>query len=125
MRHGAFIARTRDHSHVELLLRDPVRAPRFLVDCSTVSAEASAHVRELAAARGTTFLAAPVSGNGRVVRAGLLTLVVSGPRDAFTELAPLLGLLGQAEREGPGAGPALLCDLLRGGGHFATCPCWL
>jgi 3-hydroxyisobutyrate dehydrogenase len=82
-------------SVVEMLLRDPARAPRFLVDCSTVSVEASAQVRELAAARGTAFLAAPVSGNGRVVRAGLLSLVASGPRDAFTELAPLLGLLGR------------------------------
>jgi len=82
-------------SVVELLLRDPARAPRFLVDCSTVSAEASAHVRELAAGRGTAFLAAPVSGNGRVVQAGLLSLVVSGPEDAFAELEPLLGLLGQ------------------------------
>jgi 3-hydroxyisobutyrate dehydrogenase len=82
-------------SVVERLLRDRARAPRFLVDCSTVSAEASARVRELAAARGTAFLAAPVSGNGRVVRAGLLCLVVSGPREAFAELEPLLGLLGQ------------------------------
>jgi 3-hydroxyisobutyrate dehydrogenase-like beta-hydroxyacid dehydrogenase len=82
-------------SVVEQLLRTPSRAPRFLVDCSTVSAEASASVRELAAASGTTFLAAPVSGNGRVARAGLLSLVVSGPRQAFTELEPLLQLLGQ------------------------------
>jgi 3-hydroxyisobutyrate dehydrogenase-like beta-hydroxyacid dehydrogenase len=82
-------------SVVELLLRDPARAPRFLVDCSTVSVEASARVRELAAGRGTAYLAAPVSGNGRVVQAGLLSLVVSGPGDAFTELEPLLGLLGQ------------------------------
>ena len=52
-------------------------APAIVVDCSTVSAEASAEVRTRAAARGTAFLAAPVSGNGRVVRAGLLSLVVS------------------------------------------------
>jgi 3-hydroxyisobutyrate dehydrogenase len=82
-------------SVVELLLCDPSRAPRFLVDCSTVSTEASATARELAAARGTTFLAAPVSGNGRVARAGLLSLVVSGPREAFAELEPLLRLLGR------------------------------
>jgi 3-hydroxyisobutyrate dehydrogenase-like beta-hydroxyacid dehydrogenase len=82
-------------SVVKRLLGDPARAPRFIVDCSTVSTEASARVRELAAIRGTTFLAAPVSGNGRVARAGLLSLVVSGPYEAFTELEPLLGLLGQ------------------------------
>jgi 3-hydroxyisobutyrate dehydrogenase-like beta-hydroxyacid dehydrogenase len=82
-------------SVVRQLFSDSARAPKFLVDCSTVSSEASAEVRALAAARGTAFLAAPVSGNGRVVRAGLLSLVVSGPRDVFDELAPLLGLLGR------------------------------
>jgi 3-hydroxyisobutyrate dehydrogenase len=82
-------------SVVERLLSDPARAPRFLVDCSTVSAEASAEVRARAAARGTAFLAAPVSGNGRVVRAGLLSFVVSGPRETFDELEPLLAMLGR------------------------------
>jgi 3-hydroxyisobutyrate dehydrogenase len=82
-------------SVTERLLSDPARAPRFLVDCSTVSAEASAEVRTLAAARDTAFLAAPVSGNGRVVRAGLLAFVVSGPRETFDELEPLLAMLGR------------------------------
>jgi 3-hydroxyisobutyrate dehydrogenase len=79
----------------EKLLADPDRVPATLVDCSTVSAEASAQVRELATERGTRFLAAPVSGNGRVVRAGLLSLVVSGPEDAYRELEPVLSLLGR------------------------------
>jgi 3-hydroxyisobutyrate dehydrogenase len=82
-------------SVTQRLLADPSRAPRYLVDCSTVSAEASAQVRALAAHRGTAFLAAPVSGNGRVVRAGLLSVVVSGPAGAFGELEPLLALLGK------------------------------
>jgi 3-hydroxyisobutyrate dehydrogenase-like beta-hydroxyacid dehydrogenase len=82
-------------SVAEQLLADPSRAPRYLVDCSTVSAEASAQVRALAAGRGTEFLAAPVSGNGRVVQAGLLSLVASGPREVFDELEPLLALLGR------------------------------
>ncbi len=82
-------------SVTERLLADPSRAPRFLVDCSTVSAEASAEARALAAVRGTAFLAAPVSGNGRVVQAGLLSLVVSGPREVFDELEPLLAILGR------------------------------
>ena len=80
---------------VEQLLADHARAPRYLVDCSTVSAEASAEVRAIAAGRGTAFLAAPVSGNGGVVRAGLLTVVASGPREVFEALEPLLALLGR------------------------------
>lgn len=69
-------------------------APDVLIDCSTVSAEASGRVREAAAARGTALLAAPVSGNPGVARAGRLTMAVSGPRAAFDEAAPYLELLG-------------------------------
>jgi 3-hydroxyisobutyrate dehydrogenase len=72
-----------------------VAAPRVLVDCSTVSVEASARVRERAAERGTAFLAAPVMGNPRVVRAGKMTAAVSGPRDAFDMAEPYLALLGR------------------------------
>src|SRR6202167_769506 len=53
-------------------------APKILVDCSSVSTEASAAVREQAAARGVAMLAAPVSGNAKVVKAGLLSVVASG-----------------------------------------------
>jgi 3-hydroxyisobutyrate dehydrogenase-like beta-hydroxyacid dehydrogenase len=69
-------------------------APSILVDCSTVSAEASAQIRAEAAARGTALLAAPVMGNPRVARAGMLTLAVSGPRAAFDDAEPYLNLLG-------------------------------
>lgn len=69
-------------------------APPVLVDCSTVSAEASAQVRREAAARGTALLAAPLMGNPRVASAGKLTLAVSGPRAAFEAAEPYLNLLG-------------------------------
>jgi 3-hydroxyisobutyrate dehydrogenase-like beta-hydroxyacid dehydrogenase len=69
--------------------------PGVLVDSSTVSAEASAQVRTDAAKVGTEYLAAPVSGNPKVVGAGKLTLAVSGPRHAFEEVAPLLEALGR------------------------------
>jgi 3-hydroxyisobutyrate dehydrogenase-like beta-hydroxyacid dehydrogenase len=78
------------------LLTHPAQAPRIIVDSSTVSSEASAQVRAAAAARGSTLLAAPVSGNPKVVRAGKLTFAVSGPKDAFDEVDPLLRLLGRA-----------------------------
>jgi 3-hydroxyisobutyrate dehydrogenase len=69
-------------------------APSVLVDCSTISAEASAQIRREAGARGTALLAAPVMGNPRVARAGRLTLAVSGPRAAFDAAEPYLRLLG-------------------------------
>jgi 3-hydroxyisobutyrate dehydrogenase len=70
-------------------------SPRILVDCSTIDEEASSEVRDFAQRRGTAMLASPVSGNGKVVKAGKLTVVVSGPRAAFDEAYPYLERLGQ------------------------------
>jgi 3-hydroxyisobutyrate dehydrogenase-like beta-hydroxyacid dehydrogenase len=77
------------------LLTHPDTAPRIIVDSSTVSTEASAALRDAAVERGTQLLAAPVSGNPKVVRAGKLTFAVSGPRESFDEVADLLKLLGR------------------------------
>src|ERR1700748_746269 len=79
----------------EGLMSAPGAAPRVLVDCSTVSAEASAWVRAEIAGRGTALLAAPVMGNPKVVRAGKMTVAVSGPRDAFDLGEPYLDMLGR------------------------------
>lgn len=76
------------------VLSDPARSPAILIDCSTVSAETSAMVREASLIRGTQFLAAPVSGNPKVVAAGRLTLAVSGEREAFDRAEPYLAQLG-------------------------------
>jgi 3-hydroxyisobutyrate dehydrogenase len=80
----------------EGLLADEHVRPRVVVDCSTVSTESSEQVREECSRRGIDFLAAPVSGNGKVVRAGGLSLVVSGPEQTFEEVAPLLEHLGKS-----------------------------
>ncbi|WP_232666335.1 NAD(P)-dependent oxidoreductase [Pseudonocardia sp. TRM90224] len=77
------------------LLTAPGRAPGVVVDCSTVSSEASAAARREAGKRGAEFLAAPVSGNPKVVTAGMLTLAVSGPRAVFDRTEPLLRELGR------------------------------
>ena len=70
------------------------KAPKILVDSSTVSAEVSAKVRAAAKAKDCEFLAAPVSGNPAVIAAGKLTVAVSGPEATFNEVAPLLNLFG-------------------------------
>ncbi len=77
------------------LLSPADKAPKVMVDSSTVDAETSRRVRQAAAAKGTDFLAAPVSGNGKVVKAGKLSLAVSGPRGAYDAVLPLLQTLGQ------------------------------
>ena len=76
------------------LLEDPDDVPAAVVDCSTVSTESSEAIREACTARGVDFLAAPVSGNGKVVAAGGLSLVVSGPAETFARVAPLLRHIG-------------------------------
>ena len=75
-------------------LLDGPSAPAIVVDCSTVSAEASQEIRERLAERGSALLAAPVMGNARVAAAGRLTLAVSGPAEAFRQARPYLDLLG-------------------------------
>ncbi len=71
------------------------KAPKILVDCSTVSEEASAEVRAAALKRGTQMLAAPVSGNGKVVKTGKLTIVASGPKSAYDTVLPYLEMMGR------------------------------
>lgn len=68
--------------------------PSVVVDCSTVSAEASQQVRAELAAKGCDLLAAPVSGNPKVAEVGRLTFAVSGARSAFEQVQPYLGILG-------------------------------
>jgi 3-hydroxyisobutyrate dehydrogenase len=78
------------------LLEDPDNLPRTVVDCSTVSTESSSAMRQACQERGVAFLAAPVSGNGKVVEAGELTIVASGPEETYREVEPLLLNIGKA-----------------------------
>jgi 3-hydroxyisobutyrate dehydrogenase len=77
------------------LLEDSDHVPGAVVDCSTVDDETSVAMRAACAERGVSFLAAPVSGNAKVVKAGMLTLVVSGPEETWLKVAPLLEHLGE------------------------------
>src|SRR3954452_7439815 len=94
------------------LLSDRDEVPGAVVDCSTVDGETSAAMRETCAEHGVDFLSAPVSGNAKVVRAGLLTLVVSGPEETWLKIEPLLDHLGQGATyvgEGDAARLAKIC----------------
>ena len=71
------------------------RRPRLVVDSTTVSPAAGAEVRTRAAELGVDLLAAPVSGNPKVVASGNLTICVSGPAEAWNEARPLLELFGK------------------------------
>jgi 3-hydroxyisobutyrate dehydrogenase-like beta-hydroxyacid dehydrogenase len=72
----------------------PDTNPRILIDSSTVSTHVSEEVRRVASENGCALLAAPVSGNPKVVKAGRLTVVASGPRDAYEQALPYLEIFG-------------------------------
>jgi len=69
--------------------------PRALADVSTVSVATSEKVCAAASEKGTGFLATPVSGNPAVIAAGKLTVAVSGPRDVFEQVEPVLQVFGR------------------------------
>jgi 3-hydroxyisobutyrate dehydrogenase-like beta-hydroxyacid dehydrogenase len=72
------------------------KAPGMLVECSSISLEGSAELRAMLAARGVDMLAAPVSGNAKVIKAGRLSFVCSGPRAAFDAALPSLRMIAPA-----------------------------
>jgi 3-hydroxyisobutyrate dehydrogenase len=72
------------------------KAPKLLVECSSISLEGSAELRALAGARGVDMLAAPVSGNAKVIKAGRLSFVCSGPKTAFDAALPFLRMIAPA-----------------------------
>jgi len=68
--------------------------PRMVIECSSISLEGSAELRRLLSEKGIQYLAAPVSGNAKVIKAGKLTFVVSGPQAAYEAARPYLDMVG-------------------------------
>ena len=71
-------------------------APKLIVECSSISLEGSAELRALLAGRQIEYLAAPVSGNAKVIKAGRLSFVCSGPKESFEAALPYLKLIAPA-----------------------------
>ena len=70
------------------------RNPKVVVDSTSISIPESAEIRAELAERGVKLLAAPVSGNAKVIKAGKLTVVASGPKDAYDMVLPYLSAVG-------------------------------
>src|SRR5437588_4574714 len=66
------------------------KLPSVFVDCSTIALEESAQIRKKLKALGSDFLACPVSGNAKVIKAGRLSAVASGPEALFRQVEPLI-----------------------------------
>jgi len=86
-----------DDEAFESVAAEAIAAARpgaVLVDLSTVSPAASARVAELAETASVGYVRAPVSGNPTVVRAGNLSIIVSGAADAIDRVEPILRAIG-------------------------------
>jgi 3-hydroxyisobutyrate dehydrogenase len=70
--------------------------PEIVIDCSSISEHESADLRKRLAEDDIAFLAAPVSGNGKCVKAGKLSQVVSGPKAAYDIVEPYLDAISGA-----------------------------
>src|SRR2546421_1208188 len=66
------------------------KLPSVFVDCSTIALEESAAIRAKLKELGSDFLACPVSGNAKVIKAGKLSAVASGPERLFRQVEPLI-----------------------------------
>ncbi|KDE97701.1 oxidoreductase [Mycolicibacterium aromaticivorans JS19b1 = JCM 16368] len=69
------------------------RVERF-IDLSTVGSTAAQQIQTQLAQRGIAMLDSPVSGGVGGAAKGTLTLMVSGPRDQFEIVEPILARLG-------------------------------
>jgi 3-hydroxyisobutyrate dehydrogenase-like beta-hydroxyacid dehydrogenase len=86
-----------DDEAFEAVAAEVVAAARpgtIFVDLSTVSPAASARVAAAAEAASVDYLRAPVSGNPTVVRAGNLSFIVSGPREALERVEEVIRAIG-------------------------------
>src|SRR5262250_1522323 len=66
------------------------KLPKIFVDCSTISVEESAAIRDRLKQLGSDYVAAPVSGNAKVIKAGKLSAVISGDEAACKIVVPML-----------------------------------
>jgi 3-hydroxyisobutyrate dehydrogenase-like beta-hydroxyacid dehydrogenase len=68
---------------------------KIYVDMSTVSPIISGRVAEAAEKRGVEYIRAPVSGSTVFAAGGNLTILASGPKDAFERCFPLFEIMGK------------------------------
>jgi 3-hydroxyisobutyrate dehydrogenase len=66
------------------------KIPPVIVDCSTIAVDESKKIRLKLKDLGADFVAAPVSGNAKVIKAGKLSSVVSGDEAACKKAMPLV-----------------------------------
>jgi 3-hydroxyisobutyrate dehydrogenase len=69
------------------------KLPKVFVDCSSIAVEESASIRDRLKQLGSQYVAAPVSGNAKVIKAGRLSAVISGNEAACKTVTPMLEVI--------------------------------
>jgi 3-hydroxyisobutyrate dehydrogenase-like beta-hydroxyacid dehydrogenase len=72
-----------------------VREGAIYIDMSTVSPIASSRIGQVAQKKRIDYLRAPVSGSTEFAAAGTLTILASGPWNAYDTCHPILSVLGK------------------------------
>jgi 3-hydroxyisobutyrate dehydrogenase len=86
--------------------------PKIIVDCSSIGVDQSEEIRAELTRAGCQFISAPVSGNGKCVKAGKLSTVVSGPQAAFEQVRPHLAIIAPSGVSWVGEGElARICKI--------------
>lgn len=76
-------------------LFDTAPAGLIYVDMSTVSPSVSERVARAATEKGIQYLRAPVSGSTTTAAAGALTILASGPKEAYQRCLPVFQVMGK------------------------------
>jgi 3-hydroxyisobutyrate dehydrogenase len=88
------------------------KLPKIFVDCSTISVEESAAIRDRLKQLGSDYVAAPVSGNAKVIKVGKLSAVISGNEAACKTVTPMLEAIAPRGVSYVGAGElARICKI--------------
>jgi 3-hydroxyisobutyrate dehydrogenase len=72
-----------------------LRPGGVIVSCATLAPETARRLAKMAAERGLAYLDAPISGGARRAAEGGLTILASGPKEAFEAARPLLDAMAQ------------------------------
>ena len=101
-----------------------MQAGAIFVDHTTVSAAVTRELSALAGERGLGFVDAPVSGGAAKAREGAISIMASGPEQAFRRIQPALDAIAARVfrlGEEPGAGSRMkLINQLLAGVHIAA-----
>src|SRR5262249_60552766 len=65
------------------------KLPKIFVDCSTISVEESAAMRDRLKQLSSQYVAAPVNGNAKVIKPGKLSPVISANEAPCQTLIPI------------------------------------